>query len=517
MRYLLLLLTQARQCAALHRALAASRALDNCPPIATRHRPTAPQHLHLHARGNQRRRPTCSCAGQCASNRPAVRHVEDDATLEAVDEDPRGPRLGKTGAVGAGARPRRRRSCCSAAAAPTRAQVRPPPRRRGDAVQRRRRVDGVGFSRFGPASPVHMRLAGAHSTADTGCGRCETSVARICGVTTKVTAGGGSPPRNRFASRRARGGHVVSTRRRCHGHHDDVGAIFAVAQEIGTSIFLANKGLERRQASAAPPRSAPVAPSRRVGGTGERRRWRRDGGMGTHARAAGAGRGGAHSTSSTSALDRGRAASSNFAFDVAVGACVLLLRDVPQRAAKASFTPARRPLRSSWIARGGHLKLADPTHGRARPHTRALSSRPMAWEAFGSSCRRPELVRRARQGLGACPRRARLERAAATRRPAHRNDRVDDASRGAGTNDPEGRGEPAPSPRRATPAPRPTAQRVRQARHRRRELRWPRRPPLRRRRRPPLDGMSKLRRGWRVAPESCKRPAVVALPVSCVV
>ena len=232
MQCLLLLLTQAWQCAALHHALAASRALDNCPPIDIRHRPTAPQDLHLHARGNQRRRPTCSCAGQCASNRPAVRHVEDDAALEAVDEDPRGPGPGKTGAVGAGARPRRRRSCCSAAAAPARAQVRPPPRRREDAIQRRRCVDGMGFSRFGPASPVHMRWAGAHSTADTGCGRCGTSVARICGVTTKVTAGGGSPPRNRFASRRARGGHVVSTRRRCHGHHDDVGAIFAVAQEI---------------------------------------------------------------------------------------------------------------------------------------------------------------------------------------------------------------------------------------------------------------------------------------------
>ena len=163
------------------------------------------------------------------------------------------------------------------------------------------------------------------------------------------------------------------------------------------------QGLKRLRASAAPPRSAPVAPSRRVGGTGERRRWRRDGGMATHARAAGAGRGGAHSTSSTGALDGGRAASSNFAFDVAVGACVLLLRDVLQRAAEASFTPARRPLRSSWIARGGHLKLADPTHGRARPHTRAVSSRPMAWEAFGSSCRRPELVRRARGGPGACP------------------------------------------------------------------------------------------------------------------
>ena len=402
MQCLLLLLTQAWQCAALHHALAASRALDNCPPIDIRHRPTAPQHLHLHARGDQRRRPTCSCAGQCASNRPAVRHVEDDAALEAVDEDPRGPRLGKTGAVGAGARPRRRRSCCSAATAPTRAQVLPPPRRRGDAAQRRRRVDGVGFSRFGPASPVHMRWAGAHSTADTGCGRCETSVARIYDVTTKVTAGGGSPLRNRFASRRARGGHVVSTRRRCHGHHDDAGAIFAVEQKVGTSIFLANKGLVRRRASAAPPRSAPVATARRVGGTGERRRWRRDGGMATHVRAAGAGRGGAPSTSSTSALDGGRAASSNFAFDVAVGACVLLLRDVPQRAAEASFTPARRPLRSSWIARGGHLKLADPTHGRARPHTRAVSSRPTAWEAFGSSCRRPELVRRARGGLGAC-------------------------------------------------------------------------------------------------------------------
>ena len=185
MQCLLLLLTQARQCAALHHALAASRALDNCPPIDTRHRATAPQHLHLHARGGQRRRPTCSCAGQCASNRPAVRHVEDDNALEAVDEDPRGPGPEKTGAVGVGARPRRRRSCCSAATAPTRAQVRPPPRRRGVAVQRRRRVDGVGFSRFGPASPVHMCWAGAHSTADTGCGRCETSVARICGVTTK--------------------------------------------------------------------------------------------------------------------------------------------------------------------------------------------------------------------------------------------------------------------------------------------------------------------------------------------
>ena len=186
MQCLLLLLTQARQCAALHHALAASRALDNCPPIDARHRPTAPQHLHLHARGGQRRRPTCSCAGQCASNRPAVRHVEDDAALEAVDEDPRGPGPEKTGAVGVGARPRRRRSCCSAAAAPTRAQVRPPPRRRGDAVQRRRRVDDVGFSRFGPASPVHMRWAGAHSTADTGCDRGETSVARIYDVTTKV-------------------------------------------------------------------------------------------------------------------------------------------------------------------------------------------------------------------------------------------------------------------------------------------------------------------------------------------
>ena len=217
MQCLLLLLTQARQCAALHHALAASRALDNCPPIATRHRPTAPQHLHLHARGNQRRRSTCSCAGQCASNRPAVRHVEDDAALEAVDEDPRGPRPGKTGAVGAGARPRRRRSCCSAATAPTRAQVRPPPRRRGDAAQRRRRVDGVGFSRFGPASPVHMRWAGAHSTADTGCDRGETSVARTYDVTTKVTAGGVSQPRNRFASRHARGGHIVSTRRRFTG------------------------------------------------------------------------------------------------------------------------------------------------------------------------------------------------------------------------------------------------------------------------------------------------------------
>ena len=31
-----------------------------------------------------------------------------------------------------------------------------------------------------------MRWAGAHSTADTGCGRCETSVARIYDVTTKV-------------------------------------------------------------------------------------------------------------------------------------------------------------------------------------------------------------------------------------------------------------------------------------------------------------------------------------------
>ena len=118
MQCLLLLLTQARQCAALHHALAASRALDNCPPIATRHRPTAPQHLHLHARGDQRRRPTCSCGGQCGSNRPAVRHVEHDAALEAVDEDPRGPRPGKTGAAGVGARPRRRRSCCSAAAPP---------------------------------------------------------------------------------------------------------------------------------------------------------------------------------------------------------------------------------------------------------------------------------------------------------------------------------------------------------------------------------------------------------------
>ena len=147
----------------------------------------------------------------------------------------------------------------------------------------------------------------------------------------------------------------------------------------------------------------PLPSHRRDVLTGERRRWRRDGGMGTHARAAGAGRGGAHSTSSTSALDGGRAASSNFAFDVAAGACVLLLRDVPQRAAEVSFTPARRPLRSSWIARRGHLKMADPTHGRARQHTRAVSSRPMAWEAFGSSCRRPELVRRARGGLGACP------------------------------------------------------------------------------------------------------------------
>ena len=115
MQCLLLLLTQARQCAVLHHALAASRAFDNCPPIDTRHRSTAPQHLHLHARGGQRRRPTCSCAGQCASNRPAVRHVEDDAALEAVDENPRGPGPGKTGAVGAGARPRRSRSCCSAA------------------------------------------------------------------------------------------------------------------------------------------------------------------------------------------------------------------------------------------------------------------------------------------------------------------------------------------------------------------------------------------------------------------
>ena len=217
MQCLLLLLTQARPCAALHHALAASRAFDNCPPIDTRHRATASQHLHLHARGDQRRRPTCSCAGQCASNRIAVRHVEDDAAPEAVDEDPRGPGPEKTGAVGVGARPRRRRSCCSAATAPTRAQVRPPPRRRGDAIQRRRCVDGVGFSRFGPASPVHMRWAGAHSTADTGCGRCETSVARIYDVTTKVTAGGGSPLRNRFASRRARGGHVVSTRRRFTG------------------------------------------------------------------------------------------------------------------------------------------------------------------------------------------------------------------------------------------------------------------------------------------------------------
>ena len=217
MQCLLLLLTQARQCAALHRALAASRARGNWPPIDTRHRPTAPHYLHSHARSGQRRRPSCSCAGQRASNRPAVRHVEGDAALEAVDEDPRGPGPGKTGAVGVGARPRRRRSCCSAATAPTRAQVRPPPRRRGDAIQRRRCVDGVGFSRFGPASPVHMRWAGAHSTADTGCGRCETSVARIYDVTTKVTAGGGSPPRNRFASRRARGGHVVSTRRRFTG------------------------------------------------------------------------------------------------------------------------------------------------------------------------------------------------------------------------------------------------------------------------------------------------------------
>ena len=236
MQYLLVLLTQARQCAALHHALAASRAFDNCPPIDTRHRPTAPQHLHLHARGNQRRRPTCSCAGQCASNRPAVRHVEDDAALEAVDEDPRGPRPGKTGAAGVGARPRRRRNCCSSATAPTRAQVRPSPRRRGDALQRRRRVDGVGFSRFGPASPVRMRLAGACSTADTGCGRGETSVAWIYDVTTKVTAGGGSPPRNRFASRRARGDtlyrHVDGSRaprrrgrdlyRRAKGRHVDL-------------------------------------------------------------------------------------------------------------------------------------------------------------------------------------------------------------------------------------------------------------------------------------------------------
>ena len=46
--------------------------------------------------------------------------------------------------------------------------------------------------------------------------------------------------------------------------------------------------------------------------------------------------------------------------------------------------------------------------------------------------------------LAPVSRRARLERAAATRRPAHGNDRVDDARRGAGANDPEGRGEPNP-------------------------------------------------------------------------
>ena len=112
--------------------------------------------------------------------------------------------------------------------------------------------------------------------------------------------------------------------------------------------------------------------------------------------------------------------------------------------------------------------------------------------------------------LAPVSRRARLERAAATRRPAHRNDRVDDARRGAGANDPEGRGEPAPSPRRVTSAPRPTAQRVRQARHRRRELRWPRRPPLRRRRRPLRTWLA------RGTPESCMRPAAVAVPVPCV-